>query len=548
MARKSRKHPILVPAEAKGGCVRVALYIRLSVEDNGNRGDSIETQRMLLYDFVAGHPEMQVQSVYTDNGLSGTHFNRPGFQQMLEDIEAGKIDCVIVKDLSRLGRNLIDTGYYIEQYFFTRHIRFIAITDNFDTQAADRQASVMLPIKNMVNEAYALDIGRKVRAQQQQAMRDGLLAGGSAPYGYRKSPDDHHRLIIDPQTAPIVRQIFEWALERRPLYGIAGRLNQAGILPPAAYKKQNGEIQSDVIVGHGKWANATVQNILSSRLYTGDMVQGKTRTVNHHKLPVPRQEWIVVRNTHEPIISREMFDRTWRVLKEEAEKRAQKPKRRYTPNLFQGKLFCMECGKSLQRSRTNKRSSDNYRLYCWYDDCPRKHTHPGALMGEQELITIVHECLCRALEITKGQSITVARFEAEQSERSQEINRRITEQTAALARERFILRGLYEDFVKGIIGQKEYTASKPDIELHIAATEKELACLHQQLDALQKRTESFRAVEQDAQVLAKTHCLTAELVNSLIKRIEISRDHEIRIMFTFRDEFVERRPAGHESV
>lgn len=548
MARKSRKHPILVPAEASGGCVRAALYIRLSVEDNGNRGDSIETQRMLLYDFVAGHPEMQVQNVYTDNGLSGTHFNRPGFQQMLEDIEAGKIDCVIVKDLSRLGRNLIDTGYYIEQYFFTRHIRFIAITDNFDTATADRQASVMLPIKNMVNEAYALDISRKVWAQHQQAMRAGLLACGSAPYGYRKSPEDRHRLIIDPQTAPIVRQTFEWVLERIAAHEIAKRLNKAGILPPAAYKKQNGEIQSDVIVGHGRWTSAAVIKLLDNPVYTGDMVQGKTRKVNHHKLPVPRQEWIVVRDTHEPIISREMFDQTQRVLEEEAEKRVQKIKRLYTPNLFQGKLFCMECGRTLQRGRPNKKDDDIYRLYCWYDDCPRKHTHPGALIGEQELITIVHECLCRALEITKGQSITAARFEAEQSEHRQEINRKITEQTATLARERFILRGLYEDFVKGIIGQKEYAASKPDIEQHIAATEKELLCLHQQLDTIQKRAESFRAVERDAQTLAKTHCLTAELVNSLIKRIEINRDHEIRILFTFRDEFVERRPAGHETV
>ncbi len=548
MARKSRKHPIPVQAESNGGCVRVALYVRLSVEDNGNRGDSIETQQMLLHDFVAGHPEMQVQSVYTDNGLSGTHFNRPGFQRMLEDIEAGKIDCVIVKDLSRLGRNLIDTGYYIEQYFLTQHIRFIAVTDNFDTEAADQQASVMLPIKNMVNEAYALDIGRKVRAQHQQAMRAGLLAGGSAPYGYRKSPDDRHRLVIDPQTAPIVRQIFEWALERNPVNGIAGRLNQAGILPPAAYKKQNGEIKSDVIVGHGRWINTAVQNILGNPLYTGDMVQGKTRKVNHHKLPVPRQEWIVVRNTHEPIISREMFDQTQRVLAEEAEKRAQKAKTPYTPNLFQGKLFCMECGKPLHRGRTTLKSDDNYRLYCWHDDCPRKHSHPGALMGEQELITIILECLCRALEVTKGQSITAARFEAEQSERRQEINRKITEHTAALARDRFILRGLYEDFVRGIIGQKEYTASKPDFERRIATAEKELSCLRQQLDVLQKRAESFRAVERDVQEVAKTHRLTAELVNSLIKRIEISRDHEIRILFTFRDEFVERRPVSHESV
>lgn len=190
MARKSRKNIAPQPTAQVAMYIRTAMYVRLSVEDNSHRGNSIENQQLVLNDYLAEKPEFKVYDTYIDNGLSGTNFNRPSFQRMLSDIEAGQIDCVIVKDLSRLGRNFIDTSYYIEQYFFTRNIRFIAVTDQFDTANPDNiHGGIMLPLKNMINEAYALDIGKKIKAQQRQAMRDGEFVGGRAPYGYKKAPD-----------------------------------------------------------------------------------------------------------------------------------------------------------------------------------------------------------------------------------------------------------------------------------------------------------------------------------------------------------------------
>lgn len=210
MARKSRKNLIAEPITTAG--INTALYIRLSVEDGHGRSNSIENQQLILNDFLSGKPEFQIVDTYVDNGLTGTNFNRPNFQRMLSDIENGKVNCVIVKDLSRLGRNAIDTGYYIEQYFVQHKIRFIAVNDNYDT--ADENGTcngIILPLKNMVNEAYALDIGKKIKAQAHQAMLDGEFIGARAPFGYKKAPDNCHKLIIDEETAPIVRQIFEWA-------------------------------------------------------------------------------------------------------------------------------------------------------------------------------------------------------------------------------------------------------------------------------------------------------------------------------------------------
>lgn len=186
-----------------------------------------------------------MERIHIDNGATGTNFHRPGFQQMLSDIEAGHVNCVIVKDLSRLGRNTIDTGYYIEQYFRIRSIRFIAVNENFDTAAPeDAHSGIIIPLRNMINEAYALDIGRKIRAQQRQAMKDGKFIGARTPYGYLKAEDDCHQLIIDPVAAVVVQRMFRWASEGAGLNTIAVRLNEEGILTPSHYKKRQGKIHA----------------------------------------------------------------------------------------------------------------------------------------------------------------------------------------------------------------------------------------------------------------------------------------------------------------
>ncbi|MEY8519025.1 recombinase family protein [Lachnospiraceae bacterium 29-84] len=342
-------------------------YIRLSyTDDKAVESDSVANQRRLIDDYIARHPEIEVVAEKIDDGYSGVLFHRPGFQQMLSDIEAGYIDCVIVKDLSRLGRNSIDTGYYIEQYFHAHNVRFIAVTDQFDTaDAGSLHGGIMLPLKNMINEAYALDIGRKIKAQARQAMKDGDYIGARAPYGYRKDPDNCHRLLIDENTAPVVRQIFEWAYEHVALNRIVRNLNEMEITAPSHYKKSTGEITSPGLIGSGKWQTRTVMKILESEVYTGDLVQGKTKIVDHQQVKAGEDNLIIAKHTHEPNISYELFTAVQEYRKQICEESRAVPKRPYTPNIFKGKVFCADCGRSLHRQRAErKKEPDVYWFHC----------------------------------------------------------------------------------------------------------------------------------------------------------------------------------------
>lgn len=238
MARKSRKETVVLPAPEIDATCRAGIYVRLSVEDKHTHTASIETQQLIIARYLEQNPEIIVVQTYIDNGATGTNFHRPGFQQMLSDIEAGLINCVIVKDLSRLGRNVIDTGYYIERYFPMQKVRFIAVNDRYDSSSPDNaHDGIIIPLRNMINEAYAMDIARKIKAQQRQAMKDGKYVGGRTPYGYLKAPDNCHQLIVDPVAAEVVKTMFQWAAEGAGLNTIAVRLNEAGYLSPSHYKR-----------------------------------------------------------------------------------------------------------------------------------------------------------------------------------------------------------------------------------------------------------------------------------------------------------------------
>lgn len=208
MARKSRKSvsEAVVSPSSRADTYIAAAYIRLSVEDNHHKGDSIETQKAILQNYIDMAPDIELLKFYIDNGTTGMNYNRPAFEQMLADAECGKISCIVAKDLSRLGRNAIDTGYYVEKHFPAIGVRFIAVNDDFDSaQIKDGSAGVMLHLKNLINEAYALDISRKIKAQQKQAMHAGEFVGARPPYGYLKAENDCHKLVVDPITAPVIK-------------------------------------------------------------------------------------------------------------------------------------------------------------------------------------------------------------------------------------------------------------------------------------------------------------------------------------------------------
>lgn len=541
MARKSRKNQTAVPLCDTSLYIRTALYIRLSVEDNKKRGHSIENQKLVLENFLAGRPEFVVCNTYVDNGATGTNFHRPGFQQMLSDIEAGLIDCVIVKDLSRLGRNSIDTGYYIEQYFRVHQIRFIALTDQFDTaDASNLHGGIMLPLKNMINEAYALDIGRKIKAQARQAMKDGEYIGARAPYGYRKDPENCHKLLIDPEAAEVVFQIFQWAYEHVGLNDIARRLNEQGIQTPSHRKHATGEITHENLIGSGKWQTRTVAKILDSEVYTGDLVQGKTKIVDHRQVQADGDNLIIATNTHEAIISHEVFEAVKAYRRQVCEKSKAHEIDPYTPNIFKGKVFCAHCGGSLHRQRNKrKKGPDVYLFHCLTKSRIDRNGCLGVSVTEKDLLTAVVVILQQELTVALGNYSFVLEAEVKRKKERDDLKAGISAKKQEIDRNRRFVRGLYENFVQKVLTSEEYFTMKKDYEAVIATLSDEISTLENGLAVMDAQLAKYRELEQDAKVLEKDHTLTAALIDRLIERIEITHDKEIRVSFRFKSEFEE---------
>ena len=458
---------------------------------------------------------------------------------MLSDIESGCVNCVIVKDLSRLGRNTIDTGYYIEQYFRLRNIRFIAVNENFDTFAPeDAHSGIIIPLRNMINEAYALDIGRKIKAQQRQAMKDGKFIGSRTPYGYLKAPDDCHQLIIDPVAAPVVQKMFQWASEGIGLNTITVRLNEAGYLPPSHYKNTQGIITHENLMGNGNWNTRTVARILHAQVYTGDLVQGRTKIVDPLQVGVCEMECTVVRDSHEAIISHELFEAVQKKMDETAQHCKGREVKAYSPNILKGKIFCAHCGGSLHRHRNfRKKSADVYLFYCLTNSRIAKERCPGVLIREDVLLDSLADMLQNALETALGSySLSLLELPQQAAERA-ELHEKITSRKQEIHRLRGLIRSLYENLIQDILTKDEYITYKGKYESKIEHLSEEVSHLEKGLKALDKQMEQHRALKRDSDSLRENRELTAALIDRLIDRVEVSKDKQITVRYRFESEF-----------
>lgn len=312
MARKARSYlEIRNKNPETRSLFSAALYIRLSKENGGKQTqDTVENQQILLEEFIKAQPDIEIYKTYIDNGFSGINFERPAFQKMMEDIRKGNVNCIIVKDLSRFGRNYLEMGNYLENLFPTLKIRFISITDHFDTFSLNcSDNDLVIPLKNIINEIYAKDISQKIHSALDIKKQEGKYGGGVAPYGYRKSKEKGS-YEIDEEVAEIVRYIYKLRLQRYSYCKIAKILNEKGVKSPSAYRFEKGIVRNKQmqIVG---WRRDTIENILHNQVYLGNMVRGKTCSALYKgkkRHSVPESRWIIVSKTHEPIISKELFD------------------------------------------------------------------------------------------------------------------------------------------------------------------------------------------------------------------------------------------------
>lgn len=342
------------------------LYLRLSKDDD-QKGESISigTQRSILVDYCETHG-YKIHRIYVDDGYSGLNFNRPGFQSLLEDINQGLINMVITKDLSRLGRDYIMTGYYSEIFFPSEGIRYVAVSDDFDSL---KERNDLAPFKNILNDMYARDISRKVKNAKHHRAKQGLFIGSQTPYGYQKDPDRSGRLIVDPEAAEVVRLIFSLAESGLGNIAIAKELETREIVAPSVYKYQHGDTRFShyPAIKDGqvyRWRDVTVDQILKNKVYTGCMVSLKSEITDcktKHYVSVPPERQIVTPNTHEAIITQEQFDKIREVRKSH---RCPSNTRRF--NLFRGKLFCESCGHPLAISRVQRVDGEKDIYLCMY--------------------------------------------------------------------------------------------------------------------------------------------------------------------------------------
>lgn len=371
-----------------------AAYLRLSKEDGGKtESDSIRNQRDLIGSFLSHSPDIRLVEEYVDDGYSGASFDRPSFQKMLRDVSDGKINCILVKDLSRFGRNFVETGRYLDQIFPKYGIRFIAINDQIDSLRGRGQSDhLLLPFLNLVNDAFCRDISIKVRSQLEIKRKKGDFIGAFAVYGYRKDPEDRHRLIVDEFAADVVKDIFRWKLDGASQQGIADRLNRDGILSPLEQKRFSGlAYRSGFQVNHkAKWTAVAVGRILRNEYYIGTLVQGKRTTPNHKvkkTLEKPKEDWVSVEQNHPPIVTAAEFEAVGRLLHQDL----RIPPRKETVPLFSGLLFCSDCGWNLVKNDVCK-GGKTYGYYM----CCQNRTKKGCSshrISEQTILEVVRMTL-----------------------------------------------------------------------------------------------------------------------------------------------------------
>lgn len=539
MARKSRKNiTVEEPTIKTVNYISVAQYIRLSVEDSNGKGNSIENQKLILDDFIDHNVNMKLYDFYIDNGATGTNFKRPEFQRMIEDIEKGNIDCVIVKDLSRLGRNSIDTGYYIESYFTEKHIRFIAVTDNFDTENPDKNAGMMLHLKNIINEAYAMDIIKKIRAQARQAMRDGQYVSARPRYGYLKDPNDCHKLIVNTEVAYVVKQIFEWFVDGMSYNEIALQLNSRHILTPSAYGYKKGYITTAKSIGQDGWQTRTITNILSQQIYTGCLVQGKSQTVAKRQIAVTdRSKWIVVENTHEAIISKELFEKAQERMSDLKNKYSQKNINHYTENILKGKIFCGHCGRPLHRQRnTRKKSADRYSFICLTNTrYERGACNNGSIFEDEILSVIITSLKSQADVLLNKKKLLLCSLSDKNRIEQQKTEIKLLKQY--IEKNQNFLGGLYESLVNNIITTDEYQNMRKDYGDKISEAVKKIHDIEAQQAELEKQYNHYCDLSDAAADIIQNNKLTKELIDKLIDKIFIYKGKCVEIIFSFNNEF-----------
>ena len=454
-----------LPTVQDDGRKTVAVYARVSTKST-EQVSSIENQTRYYTEKVEKTPNWEMLEIYSDDGHTGTDANRENFQRLLSDVMSGKINCVVVKDLSRFARNYSDAGSLIDNLFVQMGVRFISLAENVDSYLnPDSVSSIIVPITNVMNDQYCYQTSKKIRQVFDYKRRNGQYIGSFAPYGYIKDPKDKHQLIVDPEAAEIVKLIYNMTLQGETRRAIVYHLNDHGIPSPTTYRKNKGLPYSCTVSDNPMWGDRVLKNILTNPIYTGDLVQGRRRVKSYkvHEIEaVPEEEWVRVADTHEAIIDRETFDKVQALLKRDTRTAPRKKEL----HLFSGFLRCADCGKSITRSQSGKNvyyacSTYKYRsrAACSMHSIKHERLETAVLFGIQYQV-----------HLAVSYSEAIARINSAPIKKSQSfrLDDLITAKERELAKITRYKQSLYQDWKDGEITQQDYRNMKADYERQAA--------------------------------------------------------------------------------
>ncbi|MBS6627787.1 MAG: recombinase family protein [Clostridiales bacterium] len=522
---------------------RAALYIRLSKEDGDkNESYSVTSQREILKEYIKQRPDIFLFDYYVDDGWSGTNFDRPAFRRMMQDIYDGKVNCVVVKDLSRFGRNYTDAGHYLDDVFVRLGVRFIALNNGVDSISSSMNAAtkcITVGVQNVINESVAATTSVNVRGTLNVSRKQGKFIGSFPTYGYLKDPNDHHKLIVDEETAPVVRQIFQWFLSGKSIIGITKTLNAMGIPNPSTYKMQKGwnYRHTSGKRNDGLWCDSTVRRMLSNQMYIGNMVQGKNTTISYkikQCKSVPKSDWIVVENTHAPIIDKETFEKAQSLFHRNTRTAPAKTE----VDLFSGFVKCADCHRAMSK-KTNRHP---YGTYQYYRCVTSRKMDSGACSPHSIRIDKLERAVLVTIQTMIDTAVewddVLAEIRKKADGKSENLTKKSMEKCMA-ERERIqkMMLDLYPDWKSGTISKEEYLALKENMGQKIKALDEKIEAFQRALARNADGCGADNAFLTHFKKYGKIKKLTRPILTELVDSILVHEGGNITINFKFKDAY-----------
>lgn len=553
MARKSRKNKILpesvkaqIPEETIKTLLPTAAYIRLSVENSGNdTDDTLQTQIKLVHNYISNHPDLELTDTYIDNGFTGTNFDRPEFERLMQDVRSGKIQCVVVKDLSRFGRDYLETGHYLETIFPRLNVRFIAVTDDFDSFRPGDVESLAVPIKNMVNSLYAKDISNKLRSINANKRKRGERCGSFPPYGLRLT-EDRKNYLPDQETVPYVRAAYVWCLMGVNKHEIARRMELLQAPSPRQLQRKTSdgiEYSPDMAT----WRINAVSRILENPVYVGDTASGKSKPLagSYKRVLVPREEWSITYNTHEAVILRSDYEAVQEMMEAIKQKRRAAiaesvEEREKLPDLFHGMVYCACCGSPMVLLRRGSAAKPLFNIYMCKSD-RRKYSCYGTKIQSRLLQVLIMDQIGMLIKAMCSRKKIIEEMIRSDNNKNilHSLKRKAAYLSGQIAQAEERKSSLYEDWVTGLFDKIEYQGLREHYISEIQKLKKKLRDTEQMQQTIERRARQYMELVENLEQHLNDRTFNLDLVKELVERIDVSGDGSIAVQFRCNDVYEE---------